>query len=76
MCSENQDNIRYALITVVLSYTPRSFDKASTQVCLIRAIRKPSQAFFIDTLPTCSSDTLTNLRSQWNAMSQTQAIIL
>ena len=48
MCSENQDNIRYALITVVLSYTPRSFDKASTQVCLIRVIRKPSQ-FFLST---------------------------
>ena len=42
-CSEDQDNLRYSLITFVLCYTPQSGDKALTQV--IWVLRKPTGVF-------------------------------
>ena len=44
-CSEDQDNLRYALITFVLGYTPHSGEKALTQVIWVH--RKPTQMFFL-----------------------------
>ena len=44
-CSEDQDNLRYALITFVLRYTSHSGDKALTQV--IWVLRKPTRVFLL-----------------------------
>ena len=44
-CSEDQDNLHYALITFVLRYTPHSGDKTLTQV--IWVLRKPTRVFFL-----------------------------
>ena len=44
-CSEDQDNLRYALITFVLRYTPHSGDTALAQV--IWVLRKPTQVFLL-----------------------------
>ena len=40
LCSEDLDNLRYALITFMLRYTLHSGDKALTQV--IWVLRKPT----------------------------------
>ena len=44
-CSEDQDNLRYALITFMLHYTPHSDDKVLTQV--IWVLRKPTRVFLL-----------------------------
>ena len=45
LCSEDPDNLCYALITFVLCYTPHSGDKALTQVILV--ISKTDSGVFI-----------------------------
>ena len=47
-CSEDQDDLRYALITFVLHYTPHSGDKTLTKV--IWVLRKPTIAVGVNRL--------------------------
>ena len=44
-CSEDQDNLHYALITFLLSNTPHSGGKALTQVIWVP--RKPTRVFLL-----------------------------
>ena len=44
-CSEDQNNLRYELITFVLRHPPHSGDKALTQV--IWVLRKPIRVFLL-----------------------------
>ena len=45
LCSEDRDNLHYALITFVLWYTPHSGDKALSRV--IWVLRKPTRVFLL-----------------------------